>query len=257
MPINSQGRGSRIAPATSGATGGLNGRDGGGGKMKGGSGQPGRRVLLVATFLIACASPVVSQAILCSGGDAAIPQGSGPQPDAKRSLLRASVPADRSLEHVGLEDLVDLAALDGLRVRLVNRLPPGKTGMTTGEGKDVRVFVSRRYPLFIQYSTLVHELVHARDRQQGIHRHLSRDRRELRAFAAELSRENVRVLQFLTCRRGLDGEHMLEDFLNDVATHYWQHQRRVVRETGRRHAGEIRRVRGPASVSGRLLLPAR
>lgn len=257
MPINSQGRGSRIAPATGGATGGLHGRDDGSGTMKGGSGQPGRRVLLAAAFLIASASPLVSQANLCSAGDGAIAQGAGPQPDGKSSLLRASVPADRSLEHMGLEDLVDLAALDGVRVDLVDRLPPGKTGMTIGEGEDVRVFVSRRYPLFIQYSTLVHELVHARDRQQGIHRHLSRDRRELRAFAAELSRENVRVLQFLTCRRGLDGEHMLEDFLKDVATHYWQHQRRAAGETGRRHAGAIRRVRGPASVSGRLLLPTR
>ena len=137
---------------------------------------------------------------------------------------------DNGGEHLSLEDLVDLAALDGLRVNLVDRLPPGKTGVTTGVGKGVRVLVSRRYPLFVQYSTLVHELVHVRHRQRGIHRHLSPDQRELQAFAAELAPENIQVLRSLACRRGQAGEWMLRDFLNDVAAHYWQHRHRAARE---------------------------
>lgn len=119
-----------------------------------------------------------------------------------------------------LADLVDLSSFAGISVDLVDHLPPGKTGMTTGEGDEVRIVISRRYPLFIQYSTLVHELVHARDRQQGIHRSLSRAERETRALAAELSPENLKALTDIAERVDDHRPGSLLAFLRDVAQHY-------------------------------------
>ena len=206
--------------------------------MKRSNEWPWRRALAAAVFLVAGASPAVSQGGLCPPGDTGVLLGL--RRETAGTLLRTRVPRDRPREPLRLEDLVDLSALNGLRVDLVGRLPPGKTGVTTGEGPAVRILISRQYPLFVQYSSLVHELVHVRHRQQGLHRQLSRDQRELQAFAAELAPENVQVLRSFACPMGKPGEGMLRAFLDDVATHYWHHRLRVARNTGLENAGEMR-----------------
>ena len=126
--------------------------------------------------------------------------------------------ADGALSN--LADLVDLSSFAGISVDLVDNLPPGKTGVTTGEGDAVHIAISLRYPLFVQYSTLIHELVHARDRQQGVHRNLSRPEREMRALAAELSPENVKALADIAERVDDHPPGLLSAFLQDVVQHY-------------------------------------
>lgn len=145
-----------------------------------------------------------------------------------------------------LADLVDLSSFAGISVDLVDHLPPGKTGMTTGEGDEVRIVISRRYPLFIQYSTLVHELVHARDRQQGIHRSLSRAERETRALAAELSPENVKALTDIAERVDDHRPGSLSAFLRDVAQHYEVYTIRAAGKRPRRRSG--RNVQRPQAL---------
>ena len=110
----------------------------------------------------------------------------------------------------------------GTRVRFVDFLPPDKLGMTTGGGGDVTILINRNYPLFVQYSTLVHESVHARDRHLGITPHLSIAEREIRALMVELSPANVLATSALaSASEGpTQGQRRVTAFFEDVLAHY-------------------------------------
>ncbi len=162
---------------------------------------------------------------------------------------KAALPSRRPDTHGALSDLadlVDLSSFAGISVDLVAHLPPGKTGMTTGEGDEVRIAISLRYPLFVQYSTLIHELVHARDRQQGIHRSLSRAERETRALAAELSPENVKALTDIHERVHDHPPGSLSAFLRDVAQQYGVYTTHAAGKRPSRRSG--RNVQRPQSL---------
>ncbi len=165
---------------------------------------------------------MLSGIVLAEISLSAVPYGPPPavQPSCEFAAKRAHGCGSNSDAAMGLASLVDLSAFPGIRIVLIDYLPPGKTGMTTGEGKQVRIAISRRYPLFVQYSTLTHELVHARDRQLGMHRRLSRAEREMRALAAELSPANISAVTEIG--ETLDGRSrdQLSAFLRDLVWHY-------------------------------------
>ena len=107
------------------------------------------------------------------------------------------------------------------QVRFVGFLPPDKAGMTTGGPGDVTILINRHYPLFVQYSTLVHESVHARDRHLGISPHLSIAQREARALIVELSPANVLATTALAAlTEGPRMQHRVTTFFQDVLAHY-------------------------------------
>ncbi|MDJ0872253.1 MAG: hypothetical protein QNJ87_10860 [Gammaproteobacteria bacterium] len=110
----------------------------------------------------------------------------------------------------------------GTRVRFVDFLPPEKLGMTTGGPGDVSILINRNYPLFVQYSTLVHESVHARDRHLGITPYLSIAERETRALIVELSPANVLATSALASlsEGPTQGQRRVTAFFEDVLAHY-------------------------------------
>ncbi len=106
------------------------------------------------------------------------------------------------------------------RVKFVTYLPPDKTGMTTGGPGAVTILINRNYPLFVQYSTLIHESVHARDRHLGITPHLTTAQREARALAVELSPANVLATTALAMLSEGPQSRRLATFFQDVRAHY-------------------------------------
>ncbi len=158
------------------------------------------------------------------------------------TLLPVSLDADIT-PTTSLSDLVDFSVLEQVQVELVDHLPPDKTGMTIGEGADVRIFINRRYPLFIQYSTLTHELLHARDRQARIHRRFSWAERESRALAAELSPGNLSRIRKLASTEENVGSSALKAFLQDVASQYRFCRRFAAFERRKQRAAEALETR--------------
>ena len=158
---------------------------------------------------------------------------------ARAKLLPVTLDADIT-PTTRLSDLVDFSVLEQVQIELVDSLPPDKTGMTMGEGADVRIFINRRYPLFIQYSTLTHELLHARDRQAHMHRRLSWAERESRALAAELSPGNLSRIRKLAAMEKNLGSNALKAFLRDVASQYRFYRRFAAIERRKQRAAEAR-----------------